>query len=310
MKYKQSPPIQYIPVFEAAARHLSFKKAADELCVSAPAVGQQIKAFEDWLGKPLFQRHTRKLSLTPEGKHYQATAMAIMKVHYQGFAEYERRFEKSALKVSAPLFVAQELIMPHYLEFSDYLPNTELRLEARMSFVDFDTDAVDAAIRFGDGNWPELDCRPLSNAFVAPVCSHNYAKSHPLNNPEELHQHRLIYAEPAMSGWGSYFWKGEETKPFDIITCDSYLAALKAASNDLGIALGIFPTANRWINEQRLHLPFPMQIKINRGFWLVSPKSEKPRPELDVLYLWVKKLFDEIPKLDSDTKILDLKELS
>lgn len=300
MKYRQTPPIQYIPVFEAAARHLSFKKAAEELCVTAPAVGQQIKAFENWLQKPLFNRHTRHISLTPEGRYYFDLAQDIMQSHLQGFALYSRRFRRSSLRVSAPVFVAQEVIMPHYLQFAEFAPGTELRLEARMSLVDFGIDPVDAAIRFGDGDWPELDCRKLCDASVTPVCSPAYADAHPFTTSDKLYQHRLIYAEPYMVDWGQSFWRERDQQPFDSIVCDSYIAALKAAADGLGVALAILPTANIWINSGRLKMPFAERIDTDKGYWLVTPRSDRRRSEVDVLYHWLLRLFDGLENNNGD----------
>jgi len=306
MQYKQMPPIQFIPVFEAAARHLSFKKAARELCVTAPAVGQQIKSFEDWLGKALFYRQTRLLSLTREGEYYFKVAQSIMAAHSKGYTEYARRFEKSALHISATLFVAQELLMPNYLKFSEVLPGRELRIEARMSNVDFNEEPIDAALRFGDGNWPELDCRLLGLATVTPVCSSSYARQHEFTGLSELYKHRLIYAEPSISDWGKNFWPASTKQAYDNIICDSYLTALKAASDGLGVALAILPTANAWINDGRLVLPFDKQIGIDLKYWLVSPKTDQEKPEIEALYTWLTTIFDALPVLDTPLETIEL----
>ncbi|MFT5719123.1 MAG: LysR family glycine cleavage system transcriptional activator [Oleiphilaceae bacterium] len=306
MQYKQTPPIQYIPVFEAAARHLSFKKAAAELCVTAPAVGQQIKAFEHWLGKPLFKRQTRQLTLTAEGLYYFQAAKVLMKEHHAAYAEYTRCFDRSSLLISATLFVAQELVMPNYLSFNDFSPGTELRVEARMSHVDFDAEPIDAAIRFGDGNWPGLECRLLDTATVSPVCSPSYAEDNALSEISKLYKHRLIYAQPSIINWGTYFWKKGITHPKDTIMCDSYLAALKAASDGLGVTLAILPSANGWINDGRLILPYPIQVDIKKGYWLVYPKTEKTKPELEALFTWLKQIFTAVPSLEMPLKTLDL----
>ncbi|TGN40450.1 LysR substrate-binding domain-containing protein [Marinobacter confluentis] len=297
MNYRRTPPIKYIPIFEAAARHLSFKKAAEELCVTAPAVGQQIKAFEEWLGKPLFQRSARQLSLSAEGECYFRAAQAIMTAHKKGYIEFSRRFDKSVLHISAPLFTVQEVLLPNYLRFNDYASATELRIEARMSYVDFDAERVDAAIRLGDGNWPELHCRKLCEAFVAPVCSPSYAASHEFTKPGDLSQHRLIYAEPAMNDWGHYFGVNDFQPQNKPIICDSYLGALKAASDGLGVALAIFPTANTWVDSNRIVLPFPVQYRTGRSYWMVVPESDHSLPQIDAVYGWLQSIFDELPAL-------------
>jgi LysR family glycine cleavage system transcriptional activator len=298
MQYRQTPPIQLIPIFEAAARHLSFKKAADELCVTAPAVGQQVKAFEQWLGKPLFQRKTRSLSLTDEGKYYFSIAQDIMQTHCAGYSEYTRQFDRSVLSLSTTAFIAQELIMPNYLSFEDYAPGTELRIESSNAHVNFETDTIDATIRFGDGTWPGVDCKLIDKATVTPVCSPSYLAQFPLSNPSDLQQHRLIYAAPEIVNWGKFFYGPETTPVHNTIICDSYLLALKSATDGLGVALAILPSANSWINAGRLVLPFALELEIDMGFWLVTPKGQTSSPQMEALYLWTKSLFSSIPALD------------
>jgi LysR family glycine cleavage system transcriptional activator len=286
-----------MPIFEAAARHLSFKKAADELSVTAPAVGQQVKAFEAWLGKPLFQRQTRQLVLTDEGKYYFSVAQDIMQAHYAGYTEYTRQFDRSVLHLSTTAFIAQELIMPNYLSFNDYAPRTELRVESKNAHVNFATETIDAAIRFGDGTWPGLDCKLIDQATVTPVCSPSYLEQFPLNDLSDLQHHRLIYAAPEIADWGKYFYGFDVIPAHDTIICDSYLLALKSAADGLGVALAILPSANSWINAGRLTVPLPVELDVNMGFWLVTPKAQASNPHIEALYKWAKSLFEAIPAL-------------
>ena len=315
------PPIQFIPVFEAAARHLSFKKAATELNVTAPAVGQQVKAFENWLGDALFLRHTRSLSLTEAGEYYFHIAQQIMQQHRQGFVEYQRRFHNRSLHISAPLFIAQELLMPNYLGFADFTrditSDIELRVEARNRYVDFETEQVDAAIRFGDGNWPDLYCQRLCYSAVTPVCSPIYAAAHSFDELRDLSQHRLISETEDMASWKMALTQissgrisddqisasqNSDNQVSQRIICDSYLAAVKAASDGLGIALALLPTANSWINDGRLVTPFPWQFQTEKGYWLVTPKYNQHKPEINALLNWLTALFSDIPALQTPLK--------
>lgn len=310
------PPIQFVPVFEAAARHLSFKKAAAELNVTAPAVGQQIKAFENWLGDALFLRHIRSLSLTEAGEYYFHIAQKIMQQHRQGFVEYQRRFHNRSLHISAPLFIAQELLMPNYLSFTDHTDDLasdcELRVEARNRYVDFETEQVDAAIRFGDGNWPDLYCQRLCYSAVTPVCSPVYAAAHSVDELHDLSQHRLISETEDMASWKmalSHISQGQIQREYTTgeyrsqrIICDSYLAAVKSASDGLGIALALLPTANRWINDGRLVTPLPWQFQTEKGYWLVTPKYNQNKPEIKALLNWLTALFADIPALQTPLK--------
>lgn len=293
----RTPPIQFIPVFEAAARHLSFKQAAAELNVTAPAVGQQVKAFEQWLGEDLFLRHTRSLSLTDAGDYYFQIARQMMQLHRQGYVGFQRHFQSRSLHISAPLFIAQELLMPNYLSFADYATDTELRIEARNRYVDFETEQIDAAIRFGDGQWPELYTQRLCFSAVTPVCSPVYAEAHSVEELQDLVSHRLISESEDMATWQAFLASDTIAQIKNRIICDSHFAAVKAAADGLGIALAILPSANRWINDGRLVTPYGKQFQTERGYWLVTPKSNQNKPEIQALHHWLTQLFRDIPVL-------------
>jgi len=297
MEQHRAPPIQWLVVFEAVATSLSFKKAADQLHVSPPAVSQQIKALEEWLAVPLFERHARRISLTAAGVFYSEIAANLVRTHRQGHLEFLRRFQNPSLHVSAPLFIAQDFMIPNYQSFQDFLPNTELRIEARSSYVDFKAEPLDAAIRFGDGQWPELDRRLLCGIHLAPVCSPEYAAENNLNSIHDLHHQKLITATTDLSQWSMLLGEPIEQRS-DILICDSYLAAVKAASEGLGITLALLPSTNAWIHDGRLVLPFNAKISTTQGYWMVAPKRSQRRKEVEAFYGWACSLFENLDELD------------
>ena len=293
---QKAPPIQWLPVFEAAARHLNFKKAAEELCVTPPAVSQQIKVLEDYLGVPLFDRIGRKLQLTQAGEHYYQTSSDIIKRHAKGYRSFERKFRHPILHVSAPIFIAQELLIPNYMRFKEYGEQVELRLTTGNEYVDFDNEAVDAALRFGEGNWPDLDCRFISDVDLKLVCSQNYIEQHSFEtqqhfNKELLEEHRLISVFEDFRDWRSIY---PDIKPKDIMICDSYFSAIRSAEEGLGITLGIKPVINRLINEKRLTTLPSDALNTSYAYWLVAPQNETNSEQIKAVYLWVKDLFSSL----------------
>lgn len=291
MHYKQTPPLQWLPVFEAAATELSFKKAAEQMHVTPPAVGQQIKALEDWLDVRLFDRQPRNLMLTPEGEYYLTVAREVIHAHKQGFMEFKRRFQNASFNISTSLFIAQEVLIPNYLSFADFYPDTELRIEARMSLADFDSEAIDASIRFGNGQWPATNAQKLCDICATAVCSPDYLKQHKIESIQDLHQHRLIYSSAELADWKSLVGDNHSNK----LVCDSYMAAMKAASEGLGIALGLFPITNNWINKGLLTTPFPTLIPTPFSYWVCTPET-RPHPASDAFYQWAKTLFSQLPE--------------
>jgi LysR family glycine cleavage system transcriptional activator len=220
-------------------------------------------------------------------------ARKILLEHVQGYLELERRFKTKALNISTPLFLAQELLIPNYLSFADYAPDIELRLETRMSLVDFENETLDAAIRFGDGNWPGLDCKKLGDSYISLVCSQNYLATHGPIDINNLTAHRLLSIYPELSDWTALNGK-PLAKDQSRIICDSYMATIKSAAEGLGIAVGIFPLVDLWVKNEKLVIPLEKKYNNGNTYWLVSPAREEQTQALEGLHLWVKGLFDTL----------------
>lgn len=293
---QRPPPIQWLPAFEAAARLLNFKQAAEELCVSPPAISQQIKVLEAYLGVSLFDRSTKKLRLTEAGKCYFQSTQDIIQRHDNSYREFERNYRYPTLKVSAPLFIAQELLIPHYNSFKDFAPEINLRLNTGHNLIDFESEPIDAALRFGQGNWPDLTCRLVCPVEPRLVCSRAYLKKVGLSEnacitKEILEQQVLISVYEDMKDW-SNFYPG--IHPGNKIICDSYYMAFRSAEEGLGIAVGLRPVINRHIRDEKLVMLNTIPLKTDFAYWLVSPRY-RARPEtIDTLFRWIKSLFDTL----------------
>jgi LysR family glycine cleavage system transcriptional activator len=292
------PPIQWLAVFAAAAEHLNFSKAAAHLNVSPPAVSQQIKALEDYLGTPLFKRKGPRLELTEAGDFYSASVSQMMQTYQSGFKEFDRRFNRRSLRLNTPLFIAQEMLIPNYMGYKQLQPDTELRISTGTEYIDFDTNIADAAIRFGDGNWPHLHARLLSQTQISPVCSATY-KQHNIPASDQLSE--LVDNQVLLTTFekaDEWYRLLPDINPRDIIVCDSYFSVIKSAEQGLGVALGIFPAINNWVNNGQLSLMAPQLYDSNTGYWLVYPKQRKDSDMINACYQWARKLFDGLPELD------------
>jgi len=308
MKHLKSPPIQLIPVFEASARLMSFRKAAEFLHVTPPAISQQIKALESYLDTVLFDRKKKQLRLTVAGEYYFKVATDIMKLHQQGFTEFDRRFNNRSLQVSTPLFIAQELLIPNYLSFKEKVPNTQLRLSTDSEYSDFISDSIDVAIRFGMGPWPNLDSRLLCKLDISPVCSPEYLarsgmKNSDLNHSlvsekcalELLNNQTILSMHEDFNEWTQLFQK---IAPKEVIVCDSYFSVIKSAEAGLGLALGALPAVNRLLNKGKLMMPLNEKFSTNYGYWMVTPNRNDQSEIVDSFYDWAKALFMTLPILN------------
>lgn len=292
------PPIQWLPVFEASARYMSFKKAAEYLNVSPPAVSQQIKALEAYLETDLFHRNGPHLTLTEAGEFYLQSVTKVVQEHKKGFSELDQHLNKRSIRLHTPLFIAQELLIPNYMGYKELQPDVELRVITGTEYIDFDLGTADAAIRFGLKSGSDLESELLCSVEISPVCSQKYYQKNyreKVKSIEELLNNQvLISTKENIKDWKDFF---PNIQAREIIVCDSYFSAIKSAEQGLGIVLGIFPAINNWINDGRLMLLKKEFFNIQGGYWLVYPKRHIDKTLLKSCYIWSKDLFESLPKL-------------
>jgi LysR family glycine cleavage system transcriptional activator len=293
---QKAPPIQWLPVFETAARLLNFKKAAEELCITPPAVSQRIKILEAYLGVTLFDRSDRKLRLSQAGEFYQRIASDIIKQHAKGYRELERKYCHPILQISAPIFIAQELLIPNYMKFKEYAPNVELRITTGNEYVNFYDEPVDVALRFGAGDWPDLECRMVSKVDIKLVCSQTYLDNHDMSasdflTKDHLEEQVLISLYENLQDWNSHY---SGIQPKQKIICDSYFSVVRSAEEGLGIAVGLTPAINRTIREGRLLTLTSDVVNTDFAYWLVAPKNNVESVHFDALYRWISSLFEPL----------------
>src|SRR5713226_5962485 len=168
---RRLPPLNALKAFEAAARHESFTRAAEELCVTQGAVSHQVKALEAELGVKLFNRERQRLLITGAGKEYLAGVRDALDRIAVGTDRLVQRRSSGVLTVStSPDFAAKWLV--HRLgRFAESHPEIDLRVSATAPHVDFAREEVDLAVRHGDGKWPGLDVVRLCSEQLFPVCS-------------------------------------------------------------------------------------------------------------------------------------------
>lgn len=301
------PPLNALRAFEAAARHLSFKKAAKELHVTPGAVSHQVKILEAYLGVSLFRRLTRALELSPE-----AAAM-LPKVRegldaLQGAVERLRsREETIPLTVVAPPNFAARWLVPRLSSFTLAHPDIELHLASRQSMVDgrdnvamaTDTyprpDAPVAMVRFGTGRYPGSHVDEVFSAVYVPVCSPKLLKGeHPLRTPEDLRYHTLLHDdtvidEGARPTWYDWLHSAGVT---DIDATrgphfSNAALAMDAAIEGMGVTLAIKPLVTTDIQAKRLAVPFDISAPTGYAYFLVTPEASAENRAVSSFRSWL-----------------------
>lgn len=290
------PPLQLLPAFDAASRLLSFSKAAAELHLTTAAISQQIKQLEGHLGMPLFRRLTRRVELTEAGAAFALVVRQTLSTYREGHADLLHRYTRPVLRMSVSPFVAYELLIPRLGEFQAAFPHVDIRLEASMAYVDFEHEAVDAAIRLGNGNWPGLDALPLCACQAAIVASPTLLQRHPIRSPADLKHHTLIHPRHSHADWdmvAQYAQLPKLERKGDLML-DSDLAALKAAEQGLGVALFVAPSSGKLLGTDRLQLVVPPFDLPMQAYYVFRPNDGKA-PLLMQAYRWIKQTIDALP---------------
>ena len=295
---RRLPPLNAVKAFEAAARHLSFTRAAEELFVTQAAVSHQIKALEDYLGLKLFRRKNRALLLTEEGQSY---FLDIKDIFTQIAESTERLLARGAigsLTVSMPPSFAIQWLVPRLSKFSEQNPDIDVRIKAVDKDVDHLTDDVDVAIYYGEGNWPHLRVDKLRNEVLIPVCSPAlFNGPKPLEKPEDLKNFTLLH-DMTRTDWQMWFKQcgvsGINVNQGPIFSHSSLV--LQAAAHGQGVALGYSVLATPDIKAGRLVVPFQEVLVSPNAYYLVCPESQADLGKVSAFRNWMLDMFAEESK--------------
>ena len=288
-------PLTALRAFEAAARNLSFVKAAEELHVTPAAISHQIKTLEEFLGVQLFRRLPRGLLLNDVGQLFLPELR-------EGFAHLDRAVEqvqqsdmRGALMISvAPVFAVKWLV-PRLERFSDAYPDIDVRISARLAVIDFRRDAFDAAIRLGRGTYPGLESTKLFDETLTPMCSpHLLNGDYPLRASTDLHHHVLLHDDSlefdaSAPNWSSWLKAAgaTEVNPARGPHFSHPDHSLQAAIDGAGVVLGWRHLAAADLAAGRLIAPFDLALPMDLGFYLVCPEAHADRPKVVIFREWL-----------------------
>jgi len=284
---KRLPPLLALEAFDAAARSLSFKAAAAELNLTPSAISHRVKQLERHLGQPLFRRLNREIRLTEAGQDYYGTVRRAFDQVAQVSLRVGRAPQTEELRLSSVPHFAAAWIIPHLEEFLNRRPGLRVYVESSIRNADFARDAVDAAVRYGDGNWPGLVATRLTDLSVAPVCTPALLKR--LRKPADLRDVTLIHFSQFPHSWSEWLQAAglPQFQPKHEVFVDSVTQAIDAAENGIGISLGIAPLIGPRLASGRLVMPFGPLLPLQFGYWLACRKAEADKPAIQALRLWL-----------------------
>jgi len=291
---RRLPPLNALRAFEAAARHLNFSRAADELSVTPGAVSQQIQNLEDYVGVALFKRTPKGLLLTDPAQ----IALPALREAFDRLAEAASMLTAAVdgrrLTVSvAPSFAAKWLV-PRLGQFETLHPQVDVWISAGMELVDFNNGEIDIAIRYGAGRYPGLEVVRLMQETVIPVVSPALLETQPLNDPADLSGHILLHdgspdADESCPDWTMWLAargvRGVDGTRGPRFNQSSLV--IEAAVGGRGVALAKRALAQADLDAGRLVSPFQITTAVDFAYYLVHPKPKGRLPQVKAFMAWL-----------------------
>ncbi|AOZ00990.1 transcriptional regulator [Cupriavidus sp. USMAHM13] len=272
------PPLNALRAFEAAARLGSFKAAATELHVSQGAISQHVRQLEDWFGQPLFERHNRRVALTPAATAY----LAEIGPAFDRIASATSRYGRGAartrtvLRVSSVATFALRWLVPRLERFRQRHPQADVRVDTSNEPVDALREAYDVIIRGGPDTFYGYTMQPFLAEQRLPVCSPALPAHVPLAVPADLCRHTLLHASTLPRAWDDWLAAAgvPELAPAAALTLDHFYLTLQAALDGIGVAMGPTALVADDLAAGRLVAPFPDLRLPSRSYCCYLPQHK------------------------------------
>jgi DNA-binding transcriptional LysR family regulator len=291
---RRLPPLNALRMFEAAARHLNFSSAAEELCVTHSAVSHQIRILEDWLGQPVFRRHSGGVHLTAAGVNLQQAASHALSLLEASCADIQQQIRPEEIVLGAPGSFLANWLIPRLDRFDSAHPDIRLRLQTSSDMAELINRQLDVLIISGNNLWPRnIVAAPLLDETIGPVCAPDWAAQ--LQAPEDLAGLTLLHTashQQAWSDWAKALGLSsaflETGRQFDHLSL-----MLEAAAAGLGIAIAPALLAERELERGRLIAPLGF-ISTGTTFDLCVLAGRKNEPAIMRVCQWLTAVSKEL----------------
>jgi DNA-binding transcriptional LysR family regulator len=296
--------LDFVRGFDAAARHLSFTRAAAELSLTQPAISRQVKALEERLGVALFERHHRRLTLTAAGSEFHHAVRAALETLDGAAARLRPPDDRNVLTITASLSFAGLWLVPRLQGFRARHPGIDIRILADDRVLDPRAHGVDLAVRFCDPEADPAGARPLFRETVMPVCSPALLERDPLSDPRGLSRHVLLQLETPVAGLPWLDWNQwlramgvPALRPAGMLRFSSYAQIVQAACDGAGIALGRLPFVRPQLESGQLVALMGRHASPTRHYVLLRAVRRHNAASVDAFETW---LLEEASRQDPD----------
>jgi DNA-binding transcriptional LysR family regulator len=296
MRRYRLPPLDPLVAFEAAARHLSFTRAADELALTQSAVSRQIQTLEGALGVALFQRLHRALVLTEAGRELSAATTSVLQQLHNVAERVGARSQRRTVVVTTTPGFAGLWLIPRLGGFTAAHGDVDVRISATYQLADLERDGVDLAVRYCAQESVGSDAVKLFGESVMPLCSPALLadRSRPLDKPADLRHHVLLHSTTGgrthTADWQLWLRAMglEDLQPAGTLHFELYDQMIQAAVDGHGVVLGRLPLVTRLLKAGRLVAPFSRKVASPLGYHLLRSAASARKPEVQQFADWLR----------------------
>src|SRR5215475_8617951 len=290
------PSLDLLRGFEAAARHLSFTRAAEEMFLTQSALSRQVLALEEQLGTPLFERRHRELRLTDAGQVLQVAAKSMLQELNRAVTRIRHDETTQPLTVSTNLPFASLWLIPRLSRFRSRHPAIDVFISADDRIVDLEREQIDLALRYCSEAMAPPGAPRLFGERLLPVCAPALARdpARPLRRPEDLARHVLLHIDDERGRFPWLNWSAwlaangiHDLTPAGSLRFNHSAEVIQAAVDGLGVALGRVPLINSLLQQRKLVAPFQDKYATARAYFIVTSAQGAKRPGAQAFIDWL-----------------------
>ncbi|CAE6754083.1 Glycine cleavage system transcriptional activator [Paraburkholderia nemoris] len=286
------PPLNALRAFEAAGRLGSFKEAAAELHVTHGAVSQQVRLLEEWLGAALFERHNRRVVLTPAAEAYLAEVGPLFEQLSQATARYGLLEAVSrTLSVNAPATFTLRWLVPRLAQFRAEHPDVDVKVETSNESLESLEEIYDVVVRGGPDTFYGYSMQLFLSEERLPVCSPALLQRLPLRTPDDLREHTLLHTSSLPRLWPDWLARAQISalRPAATLTFDHFYLTLQAAIDGIGIAMGPTALVSDDLATGRLVAPFAGPRLPSRSYCTYVPDGRSADDVIVLFRSWLER---------------------
>ena len=284
------PPLNALRAFEAAARHLSFKKAGEELYVTQGAISRHVMHLEDTLGLKLFARHHKRVALTPDGERYSHEIHLALAAIARATASCMSVVDDAVLKVKVPPTCAIRWLMPRLQRFHETYPAFSVQITTSHEPFDPDQDVFDVALQYGLSHSDLVDCELLFSEILIPVCTEEFARHSRINSSADIVRQVLLKSVLRPLDWPRWFkmvGANVDRSADRQIVLENASLTYEAAEKGFGIALGQAAFVVDELELGRLIAPVGGRLVDETGYYLLVPRERARLRKVRAFRRWI-----------------------